>query len=348
MYFVRFGEVCVRFAGKKWDKKDLPEDTSVIDYDNEDRWSLDDLERESRLTDFGGAGRNEDAHAAAVMELFRRKGGEDDCLRRDWDDVLTALEDAEYDVEEDRRPIIFPGDLSLPTRKLIHDVAKIEREELAFRKKHFGRKPDEDDEDAEKEYMKLDEKGWDAREALLDSDLGDEILDGYDPVEDMKTMAAQLFFLYSHSRMKAETEGGTPDEDLYYAGSNLYTHAAVEQIAEKRAAEDEPILEPDVVEAINELHPSFGALMATGAGDKFLEEMDESTLVFLKEKGYDITSLAGAKAAQKFLENAGPEDAFYTEGPVDNEMDRRIGEMRIQAMLRCVKLRIEKMIGGMK
>ena len=32
MYFVRFGDVCVRYVGKKRDKDDLPEDTFVIDY----------------------------------------------------------------------------------------------------------------------------------------------------------------------------------------------------------------------------------------------------------------------------------------------------------------------------
>ena len=68
----------------------------------------------------------------------------------------------------------------------------------------------------------------------------------------------------------------------------------------------------------------------------------------LKGKGFDISSLAGAKAAQKFLENAGPEDAFVTEGPVDNEMDEFMGKMRLEAMLKCVKARIDQMIGGKK
>ena len=163
MYFVRYGDICVRFTGKGWDERELPEFTSVYDYDDEKKYSLDDLERESRRTDFGGAGRDEDAHAAVVMELFRRKGGEENCLCTDWDDTLTLLEDDEGDPE-----------------------------------------------------------------------------------------------------------------------------------------------------------------------------------------GIDISSLAGAKAAQKFLENAGPEDAFVTEGPVDNEMDEFMGKMRLEAMLKCVKARIDQMIGGKK
>ena len=62
MYFVRYGDICVRFTGKGWDERKLPEFTSVYDYDDEKKYSLDDLERESRRTDFGGTGRDEDAH----------------------------------------------------------------------------------------------------------------------------------------------------------------------------------------------------------------------------------------------------------------------------------------------
>ena len=110
MYFVRYGDICVRFTGRNWDERELPEFTSVYDYDDEKKYSLDDLERESRRTDFGGAGRDEDAHAAVVMELFRRKGGEENCLCTDWDDTLTLLEDDEGDLD-DRRPIIYPDEL---------------------------------------------------------------------------------------------------------------------------------------------------------------------------------------------------------------------------------------------
>lgn len=82
--------------------------------------------------------------------------------------------------------------------------------------------------------------------------------------------------------------------------------------------------------------------------EDFAVEMDAATETFLKDKGFDISSLAGAKAAQKFLENAGPEDAFVTEGPVDNVMDEFMGKMRLETMLKCVKARIDQMIGGKK
>ena len=349
MYFVRFGEACVRYTGKKWDKKDLPEDTYVFDYDKEAKWSLEDLERESLRTDFGGSGRDEDAHAAAVMERIRRKGGEDKCFCDDWDDVLTILEDAESGFDEKRRPIIFPDELSLPTRKLIREVAKIEKEEAAFLKKHLNDAVDDLDSDEEKEYFSLVDRGWDAREALLASDLGDEILDGYDPVEDMKIMAAQLLFMYAQTRTRAKMEGGKADEDLFYAGSNLYGHAVADQLADENAqGDDDSIPDTDGEEIIGDFYQHFNEYMDRDAGSDFLEGMDEAAEAFLKEKGFDIATLAGAKAAQKFLENAGPEDAFYTEGPVDNEMDAWVGRMRLAAMLRCVKARIEKMINGRK
>ena len=349
MYFVRYGDICVRFTGKNWDERELPEFTSVYDYDDEKKYSLDDLERESRRTDFGGAGRDEDAHAAVVMELFRRKGGEENCLCTDWDDTLTLLEDGEGDLD-DRRPIIYPDELSLPTRKLIADVAKLEHEEMAFRKKHMGKKPEDIDEATQKEFLKLDHKGWKIREALLDSDLGQEILEAYDSVEDLKTMAAQMFFLYSQTRMRAETDGGESEEDFFYAGSNLYAHAVADQIMEEGdEGEDDygPMLDDESRQALDDLYDSFGDLVNEDDED-FAKGMDEATDAFLKDKGFDITNLAGAKAAQKFLENAGPEDAFVTEGPVDNEMDAFMGKMRLEAMLKCVKARIDQMIGGKK
>jgi len=351
MYFVRFGDVCVRYAGEKWDKDDLPEDTFVIDYDDEAKWSLEDLEKESAQTDFGGPNRDEDAHAAAVIELIRRKGGEDKCLCEDWDDVLTLLEDAESDFDEERRPIIFPDELSLPTRKLIREVAKIEKEEAAFLKNHLNDAVDDLDSDEEKVYFSLVDRGWDARENLLASDLGDEILDGYDPVEDMKIMAAQLLFMYAQTRTKAKMEGGRPDEDLFYAGSNLYGHAVADQLADENAQGDDgpdSVFDTEMEEAVVDFCKHYDEFLDSDNGKDFLESMDEVTESFLKEKGFDIHSLAGAKAAQKFLENAGPEDAFYTDGPVDNEMDEWMGRLRLAAMLRCVKARIEKMINGRK
>ncbi len=68
MYFVRYGDICVRFTGKNWDERELPEFTSVYDYDDEKKYSLDELERESRRTDFGGAGRDEDAHSVRSFQ----------------------------------------------------------------------------------------------------------------------------------------------------------------------------------------------------------------------------------------------------------------------------------------
>jgi len=57
-----------------------------------------------------------------------------------------------------------------------------------------------------------------------------------------------------------------------------------------------------------------------------------------------LSNLAGLKKAQAWLENAKVEDAFYSEGPIENAIDWHVGEARIAAMLKVVKARIEKRI----
>jgi hypothetical protein len=78
------------------------------------------------------------------------------------------------------------------------------------------------------------------------------------------------------------------------------------------------------------------------ADDQFVAELGEATDQFLTEKGFDLSNLAGLKKAQAWLENAKVEDAFYSEGPIENAIDWHVGEARIAAMLKVVKARIEK------
>ena len=331
MYFVSDEDVLARYTGdEEWDLDDLPVDAVCFDYDDESKWTDNKLKKEAARTE----DEDEDAFAAVEMELRRRTGLLSVPEFDDWDDLVSFVENYMADTL-DRRPLFLLEDLSLPVRKKIRDVAKIAREEIAFRKKD---KSSVDYEELDQQIESLVNRGWKAREKLLDSELGDDLLDVYDPIEQMKMMAGQMLFLYAESRLKAETEGGKPDEDFFYAGANLYSHAVADQIHE----EDEDDDEDDDVDF--DAWEAFQEYLKSAAGKTFDEEMDESTEAFLREKGYDISTLAGAKAAQKFLENAGPEDAFWTEGPVDNEMDEYMGRMRIGAMLECVKARIEKMI----
>ena len=359
MYFVYEGDVLARYIGEEdWEPDDLPVPAMHYDYDDESIWTNSKLKKEAGRVGEGMEYYDEDASAALETEQNRRAGLLSVPEFDDWKEFVAYVEQYAEDAfgDDDRRPLVFPDELSLPTRKLIREVAKIEHEEIAFRKKNLHKASEDIDEATKKEFMELDNRGWDIREALLDSDLGDLILDKYDPVEDMKTMAAQMFFLYSQTRMKAEIEGGKPDEDLFYAGSNLYAHAVVDQIEEEKDDDEDdeddeydPLTDYQAKEALNEFWNAFGEYMAGGGpDDEFMRDMDASTEAFLKEKGFDITTLVGAKAAQRFLEKAGPEDAFVTEGPVDNEMDEAMGRMRLDAMLRCVKARIQKMISGEK
>lgn len=360
MYFVRYAEKIYRYTGTEdWDKDELPEFTSYYDYDDEQKWSVAGLKKEAKRVAFGTKDWDEDALTAIDTELERRNHSEALLCFGKWDDLMDALYDddnedyEDEDEEEDRRPIIYPEDITLPTRKLIRDVARIEHEEMAFRKKNAGKQPSDLNEKTVKEFLKLDKKGWKARETLMNSDLAQMILELYDPIEDLKMMAAQMFFLYSQERMRAEVEGREPDEEFFYAGSNLYAHAVVSQIADANAdeeddeADDDDYIFPQDMD-MNELAKyaeAFSERVKSGdLDDEFLEGVDQVTEYTLKEKGFDINTLSGAKAAQKFLENARVEDAFITEGPIDNAVDWHMGEARLDAMLKCVKARIQKMI----
>lgn len=355
MYFVKNGDICIRYIGtEKWDERELPDFTSYYDYDDEEKWSFEKLKRETKRIS-AGKDFDMDAMVAVEAEISRRKFGDNPDTTDDWDEVLDTLEKDEGDWEEDesvRRPIIYPDEISLPTRKLIADVAKIEHEEMAFRKENYHKSQDQIDVAAVKKFLALEKKGWKAREALLDSDLGKLILEMYDPVEDMKTMAAQMLFLYSQERMKAETEGGEPDEDFFYAGSNLYAHAVVDQMSDENDNEDADEDDSDYVfsqdmdmDTMATFAEAFSEhIRHAEPDDEFMQGMDQVTEITMKEKGFDINTLAGAKAAQSWLENAKVEDAFLTEGPIENAVDWHMGEARLDAMQKCIKIRIQKMI----
>lgn len=128
------------------------------------------------------------------------------------------------------KPIIYPEEITLPTRKLITDLAKIELEELSFQKKHA-----EVNEWTSLDFvsanrnMVLNKKGFEIRNALLNSDLASRIRELKDPVEEMKSLAAMLLFLYSHERRRHILTGKKLDESFYYAGANMYWHAAILQ-----------------------------------------------------------------------------------------------------------------------
>ena len=199
-------------------------------------------------------------------------------------------------------------------------------------------------------------RGLKARTALMNSDLGQQILDLDDPVEDMKTMAAQLLFLYSQDRIKAETQGGKTEEDFFYAGAHLYAHAAIDQLSEEDDDDDDEdeyndddYIFPqniDMDELASYVQMMNEHMKNASMDDEFMVAMDEVTVREMAEKGFDINTLTGCKAAQAWLEKARVEDAFATEGPIDNAVDWHVGEGRLNAMLRCVKARIDRMISG--
>lgn len=129
------------------------------------------------------------------------------------------------------KPIVYPEDLSLPTRKLIMDLAKIELEELSIMKTQAATSNDFASMDIAlfNRNMEINKKGFTMRNALLSSDLADLIRELRDPAEEMKSMAAILLFLYTHEKMRNMVLGREVDESFYYAGANLYRHAVIMQ-----------------------------------------------------------------------------------------------------------------------
>ena len=356
MYFVYDGDVLVWYTGdkKEMDLEELPIPAMHYEYDDEKRWPDKKLEEEAALVSEDSEEYDEDISAVIEVEQRRRAGMLMVPEFDNWEAMIGYLDDYAADAFGDggRRPLVFVDDVPLPIRKMVKDLARVERDELAARKENAGKYPDvasmlmNMDEFSSRRSAKLQEEGQYLRQKIVESELGEAVLDGYDYVEDMKDMAAQLFFLYAQERIMAESEGREPDEDYFYAANNLLTHAMIAQIADDDEDEEEydPDLDDGTGEELDSVWEAFGDAPDDAAGGSFDDDMDQATEFFLKEKGFDISTLAGAKAAQKFLEEAGPEDAFLTEGLVDHEMDSFMGRMRLQAMLRCVHARIRKMI----
>lgn len=138
----------------------------------------------------------------------------------------------------DRKPLIFAQDIPQTIRKTIQELAKVDRDEIVLRKENAEKGRDisdillNTDEFTARRESRLQKDGYRLRQELMDSELGEAILEGFDYVEDMKTMAAQLMFLYMEERINAESSGETPDDDFIYAAHNLYTYAAIAQIAD--------------------------------------------------------------------------------------------------------------------
>lgn len=140
-------------------------------------------------------------------------------------------------MDMDRKPLIFAQDIPQTIRKTIQELAKVDQDEISLRKENAEKGRDisdillNTDEFTARRESRLQKDGYRLRQELMDSELGEAILEGFDYVEDMKTMAAQLMFLYMEERINAESSGETPDDDFFYAAHNLYTYAAIAQIA---------------------------------------------------------------------------------------------------------------------
>ena len=351
---------CVRVTGIRpdWEKEEIPSDVRRFDYDDEKLWPDQKLSDEyKRVSDVHS---ESDVFACFAVEAeLRRRHGEPE--RDVYDDrlvLVTALngfddedpdigeedDDDEFDEFAVRKPVIAPEEIDLPTMALIHDLAANELDRINHGRRQ-AESPDQKDFAEAMRRSKQYEDGNKLRLKLMSTDFADNLIDGFDTIEDMKIVAAHLFFLYAQERQKAEQEGRKVNEDYYYAACNLFECAAIYQIAEESdlnvlPEEETTEMMANYAEALNEY------IRNAAADDELLKTFEEPTEQFLKEKGFDLSTLAGLKAAQVWLEKARPEDAFATEGPIDNEVDWHMGEARLDGMLKIVKARIQKLIEG--
>lgn len=128
------------------------------------------------------------------------------------------------------KPIVYLNELSLPTRKMIKDLAQIEFEELRILKhSHAAGSMQEPDIATFKRSAEINKKGEILRMKLLGSDLAIKLLDIQDPFEQNKTFAGILLCLYSQEKTQAIIEDRKADDSLYFAGENIYRHAIMWQ-----------------------------------------------------------------------------------------------------------------------
>ena len=346
VYYVKSGRTtyfCAR--GPRFTK--LPEDIKTFDYDNAKKWPDSALQFEKkRVAD------DPLALTALFGEFDRRKGAE---AQPPWfDDKYEMLADLELAVDEENDEYEDEGDSfviyeDLPSeiQEMIRKLAEVERKDLDLSRQHLGQRLDDLSPKEMDVLMKQKAVGEKARAALMHSELAEDIpvLDP-DGVDDKKDMAAKLFFMYSLNRVSAEVNGEKPNEDLFYAAANMYGDAVAEEMSRYNDDDEDWDEEDEDDENPLELMARLFSehIQNAEADDEFVQDLGEITDHFLTEKGFNLSTLSGLKAAQKWLEEAKVEDAFWTEGPIDNAIDWHIGEARIAAMLKVVKKRIEDYI----
>ena len=88
-------------------------------------------------------------------------------------------------------------------------------------------------------------------------------------------------------------------------------------------------------------------MKSADADDPLLIRLAGDAEEFLRNRGFDISTPAGCKAAEQWLSVARVEDAFWEDNePVTNAADWYLGEARLEGMMKIVRSRIEKYFGG--
>lgn len=87
-------------------------------------------------------------------------------------------------------------------------------------------------------------------------------------------------------------------------------------------------------------------IKSADADDPLLIRLAGDAEAFLRNRGFDISTPAGCKAAEQWLSSARVEDAFWEDNkPVTNAADWYLGEARLEGMMKIVRSRIGKYFG---
>lgn len=368
MYYIMLRDhtyIAARLTEEASENDELPFSIRQFDFDDEAVWPDQRLVSElSRVSQ----GKDYDPYAmcAIDMEQSRRRGQEYFRTFGDRDALMDFLmgedneENRNDESEKEHARIFHNSDLSEDDVAIIRRLAAVFREEVDMQKGHgeYGVIEDSSSEFNGK-FLDILMREAEIQAQLLHSTFANRVIPDRSAsysgnvwirVDELKTLASHLMFMYGEDRLEAEAFGEKTDEDFFFAGMSCYRSAvSLEESLQEENGEDDEYLFPrdmDLNELASLAETYTEHLEKADLNDPMMEVMRESTELFLKEKGYDCNTLTGLKAAQKWLESAKIQEVFYNdEDPVDNDLDWFIGEARLTAMIRIVNAMIEKKLG---
>ncbi|MBR1710806.1 MAG: hypothetical protein IJ719_18600 [Clostridia bacterium] len=373
--------LCVRLTGSRPEDDDETRPFFIRRYDFDDSrlWTDKKLEDEYARVN---SGKDYDGYAmvAISMEQMRRQGKEYFRTYGEWNDMIDALSQSERDAdweddEDDEAAGGFPeaadaswcfsvfdiSDLTDRDWTIIQKLAELELKEIEMQRGLL--KPEERTREGFNNYLSLMDECTQWQNQLLKSEFADAVIPNYgtsqatflfssDRVIALRKLSSHLMFMYGHARLEAEVYGEELKEDLFYAGMNCHYAAEtiLKMLEEAGETGEDDFLFPELQnlteeqrEELAEVAEKIGDFMKNAdLNDPAMQMIKQTTDTFLKEKGFDVTTIDGLKEALNWLEHAKVEEAFYNVSPIEDPIDWNVGEARLDVMQRIVRDKIER------